>query len=726
MSEKIRKNQQPELSTSKHVVILTTILFLVLLIWQTLSASLEHQRYQTQLMNTVSDRIVSDYQEYFNQLRLEIDLFQQKQLNGISRLEQLGKNATNDDYMPLFESFKGTISNSRLFALIDQQGNGILKHITGDFGASCKEEVRSVITAGLQDDLFLHHTKSSVHFDLIQPLVTEQGQGKYFFAAFNTHVLETLLAKYQLPHQQLFLMRVDKAGAIELTTEKDTYKKMVMAASEFESFSFIKSLPKTRWQLAIRLEPEYSSNIFILGLVKALIIWFFMSSILYLFYQAQKRRLIDQNILNSTLKYNDSHDKLTGLVNRKSFDNELALQIEITARQVENDTGVVLHLDLDQFQIINNTYGYAVGDRLLLQLSLSLKSILPENSVLSRLGNDEFAIILPTTKHQDAKKMAHDIRHFIRDIHIAEDDKETYLSACIGVLLLGEEQLLEAEQVLSSLGLCIQLAKKKGGNRVVVYQSSNPQLQEHAQEMDAIHLITDAIKQKKFVLYRQEIKQLSQLSEIKHYELLVRIQGENNTLIYPNDFIPAAEKYGLIKKIDREVIKMAFEHMSKHDLSHDYSINLSGTSLGDRDIFEFMHQMFAQYDVNPKRVCFEITETAAISHLNSALEFIEQMITLGCVFSLDDFGVGLSSFAYLQKLPAKIIKIDGSFVKDIDKNPINRIFVENIQRTAIAMNKKTVAEFVESADIEQVIKEIGIDYGQGYHIDKPSYCFSYQ
>lgn len=724
LTENVPGSVHQEIATSKHVVTITSVFLLALLIWQTLSASFEHQRYQKLLMNSVTDRVISDYLEYFSQLRLEIDLFQQKQINTIESLQKLGKAAEKQDYMPIYEAFKANLNHGRLFSLIDQNGDGILKHITGDFMPACKEEVRTVINSGVQEQLFLHRSKSSVHFDLLQPLATKNGEGRYFFAAFNTDVLQSMLAKYQLPHQELFLIRADKAGAIELTTEVSEYEQMELSKADLDSFSYIKTLPGTRWQLAIRLEPKYSTNMFAWGVFKAFVIWFILSGLIFLFYRSQQRRLLNEQQLNHELQYKDSHDKLTGLVNRKTFDEKLGAHITLLSAQQTQNLGIVVHVDLDKFQLINNSYGFAVGDRILLQLSISLKSYLPNNAILSRLGNDEFAILLPSVEHVEAKKTAHDIRRFIQDIQVAEEERHTNLSASVGVINIGDEPLLTAEQVLASLSLCIRLAKKKGGNRVVVYQGDDPQLRQHAEEMDAIHLITRALKEQRFVLYKQEIRHLTNKYGEKHYEMLVRMEGADGQIIPPNNFIPAAEKYGLIKQIDQLVIEKTLEFMSTQDLDSGYSINLSGTSLGDRDIIEFVHSMFDKYPVNPQRVCFEVTETSAISHLNSALLFMQQMIELGCVFSLDDFGSGLSSFSYLQQLPVSIIKIDGSFIQDIDKNHINRIFVENIQRTAQAMNKKTVAEFVESADIELVLQEIGIDYGQGYHFDKPKPCFN--
>jgi EAL domain-containing protein (putative c-di-GMP-specific phosphodiesterase class I) len=271
----------------------------------------------------------------------------------------------------------------------------------------------------------------------------------------------------------------------------------------------------------------------------------------------------------------------------------------------------------------------------------------------------------------------------------------------------------------------VSLAKEKGRNRVQIYQSDDVQLIHHAEEMAAIHEVSNALQDNRLVLYRQKIKALSS-QESSHFEILVRMMSPEGVLIAPNNFIPAAEKYGLIRQVDHWVIENTFKAMAKNtrDLDTCYSINLSGLTLADRDIFDQVVTLFERYKISPQRICFEITETSAITHLKSALHFMENMIAFGCSFSLDDFGSGLSSFSYLQKLPVSVIKIDGAFVRDMDSNEVNRIFVENIKRIAIAMNKKTIAEFVENAEIEALLTEIGIDYGQGYHIHKPELWYS--
>ena len=274
------------------MVLLTIILIFFLLLWQSFSASRIHQQYQESLMDAVTDRILSDYQEYFAQLRLEIDLFQQKQLNAIASLQKSGDKASIEQYMEVLNSLRSEIDHTRLFALIDEQGHGSLKHITGNFLPACEEEISATIASGVQESLFLHRSGKSEHFDLLQPLSTIDGKDSYFFVAFNPDVLNNLLSKYQLPHQQVFLMRADSIGKVELTTESVDYTSMLIGSEELDEFSFVKAIPNTRWQLAIRLSPEYSSNLYQQGLLKAIIVWSVLTILIYGFYRLQKNRMI--------------------------------------------------------------------------------------------------------------------------------------------------------------------------------------------------------------------------------------------------------------------------------------------------------------------------------------------------------------------------------------------------------------------------------------------------
>jgi len=729
LKAKYKAHEIKALTTSKRVVILTSVLILILLVSQSFSASNTHQSYQESLMDSVTDRILSDYQEYFTQLRLEIDLFQQKQLNAIEQLQEQGEKASKKDYMQVLKTLRSDIDNTRLFALIDPNGKGSLKHITGDFLPDCEEEISTTVHEGVQNKLFLHRSKTSMHFDLLQPLSIAGSENNFFFVAFNPDILTNLLKKYQLPHQQLFLMREDAPGEVELTTETsdNKYTKLI-TGSELKSFNFVKAIPNTRWQLAIRLSPEYSSSFFREGLIKAGLIWLLLSLFIYGFFRQQKHSLLKRSQVEQALAYVDNYDQLTGLANRVNFDRQLSEHIEANSQLIHNAinantvgsnlSGVVMHIDLDKFQVINNSISYAIGDKFLHQISIRLKEFLPDSAIISRLGNDEFAVLLPDMLFNEAKDFAHRVRLEIQQIRISGFEKDTNITASIGVIIL-DNSIFDAQQVYSSLGQAVSLAKEKGRNRVQVYQSDDEQLVLHAKEMEAVHDVTDAIKENRLLLYRQEIKSLNE-QKSSHYEVLVRMRSEQGALVPPIHFIPAAEKYGLIRQIDHWVIENTFKKiaMSAEDNS-TYSINLSGVTLADRDTYEQVINLFEQYQIQTQRICFEVTETSAITHLESALYFINKMRSYGCSFSLDDFGSGLSSFSYLQKLPVDVIKIDGIFVKDMDSNDINRVFVENIKRTADAMNKKTVAEFVENEVIEKMLIDIGIDFGQGYHIHKP-------
>ena len=396
--------------------------------------------------------------------------------------------------------------------------------------------------SGIQENLFLHHSKTSVHFDLLQPLLVDNTTNQYFFVAFNPDVLQELLVKYQLPHQQLFLLRTDNIGKIELTSENDniSYQDMTLTEDEISDFSFVKEIPGTRWQLAIRLEAQYSRQVYMTGFIKAVMIWILLTFVIYMFYRMQRYRVVRQSNMKAELQFKDQHDKLTGLANRANFESQLNELIQQKLNQEQHTYGVALLIDIDQFQVINNNFGYAVGDKILFNLSIALKDFLPDDTLISRLGNDEFAILLPTLFHSSAHNYADKLRKFLHQVDLTEIEQETHITASIGsVILDGEQQ--DVEQVLSCLNMSVALAKQKGRNRIQVYQSDDKQLAQHAQEMDAVHHLADAIKNNQLVLYRQEIKSLDDGFNGKHYELLVRIKA-NNKVISPGAFIPAAEK----------------------------------------------------------------------------------------------------------------------------------------------------------------------------------------
>ena len=717
-----------EFGTSIRMLGISSLFLLLLLITQTISNSIEHHNYQKSLMNSVTDRILSDYQEYFTQLRLTIDLQQQKQGIQLKALAEQGKSAKKEEYDVILKNFKKSLIHSRLFAFIEPNGNGSLSHITGEFLPACQEEIAQTIESGKQEKIFLHRGKSSIHFDLLQPLLTHKNENKLLFVAFNADVLKNLLEKYQLPHQELFLMRSDDIGKIELTSDINliNYSQMTISLEELTNFEYVKDIKGTRWQVAIRLDSKYSSMFFAKGLIKALLIWLLLTLIIYLYYRKQMTRSIMYSVIKKKLAYSHDIDKLTGLYNRIFFASKITDLINERSENISLSKGIVIHLDVDQFQVINNNFGYDVGDKYLNIISRKLIEYSASNATVSRLGNDEFAILMPELSHDQAITFAENVKKVISDIDIDELNLSTELTASVGIVMLDTDQQ-NNEQVFSSLAQALALAKEKGRNRVQLYQSDDESLIQHANDMNAVHELSSALKENRLVLYRQEIRALGTVKKTKSFEVLVRMRNQDNDIISPFYFIPAAEKYGLIMSLDFWVISHTFKMManSTDDTNTRYSINLSGLTIANKDLYTFVKKQFETYQVKPERICFEITETTAITHLDQALFFMEEMSEIGCTFALDDFGSGLSSFNYLQSLPVHIIKIDGCFITDINTNAINKIFVENIQRTVNAMGKQTVAEYVETAEVESTLHKIGIDFVQGYHIHKPEPWFEF-
>ncbi len=417
------------------------------------------------------------------------------------------------------------------------------------------------------------------------------------------------------------------------------------------------------------------------------------------------------------LSHQASHDALTGLVNRREFEQRL----ERALRHVRElgQQHVMCYLDLDQFKIVNDTCGHVAGDELLRQLTFLLRKRLRERDTLARLGGDEFGLLLENCSLEDALGVADDIRQMVGDFRFAWQDKAFNVGVSIGLVAINGHSGSIAS-ILSAADAACYAAKDKGRNRLHVYQESDADLMQRQGEMQWVSRITRALEEKRFLLYRQPIVSLDG-SGGRWYEMLVRMRGETGEIVPPMAFIPAAERYNLMPALDRWVIDAALAACSRweRDGVDSCAINLSGASLGDPELVEFIRERFRVHGVAPRRVCFEITETAAIAKLVDSLPLLNELKKMGCRLSLDDFGSGMSSFAYLKGLPVDYLKIDGSFVKDLVTDPLDFIMVQSIHNIATAMGIHTVAEFVESEEIFLKLKEIGVHYAQGYWLGMP-------
>ena len=420
-----------------------------------------------------------------------------------------------------------------------------------------------------------------------------------------------------------------------------------------------------------------------------------------------------------------SHDPLTGLLNRREFEQRVRATVE--HREAEQGQHAVLYLDLDQFKVVNDTSGHAAGDELLRQVGALLRPRLREGDVLARLGGDEFGVLLPHCPPSPALRIAEALRKAIVDFRFAWKNRSFTIGVSIGLVNLAEGPHTLAS-VLSAADAACYLAKDKGRNRVQVYRPEDDEVALRRGEMEWVNRLHRALAEDRLCLYAQPMHAMhSTGTEVLHQELLVRLIDENDELIQPITFIPAAERYHLMPSIDRWVIRTAFRLLADRRaagdasaLSGTYAINLSGASIGDDQFLDYVRESFARFRIPHRAICFEITETTAVTSLSKAAEFIGAMREPGCRFALDDFGVGVSSFTYLKQLPVDYIKIDGSFVRNMLHDPVDAAMVEAIHRIGRVMGKQTIAESVETAATLEALRSVGVDFAQGNAIAPPT------
>lgn len=430
-----------------------------------------------------------------------------------------------------------------------------------------------------------------------------------------------------------------------------------------------------------------------------------------------QRDVTERKLAEEKLNYHSSHDELTGLANRREFERraEELLESVVDGRSEH----AACYIDLDQFKIVNDTCGHAAGDELLRQLGALMNKAIRTGDTLSRLGGDEFGMLIKNCSIEDAFKVASHIKSIIEDYRLLYEGKSFKVSASIGLVPITQADT-SLSQLMKNVDAACYLAKDYGRNRIHIYKDED--LSQRHGEMQWVNRIQKALSENRFCLYAQRIESLKDSSKV-HYELLVRMLARDGGIIPPGAFLPAAERYNIIVQLDLWVIDKTFTLLHSNPSFLDkvdfISVNLSGHSLTDKSVLELIILKLGQYEINSEKLCFEITETAAISNIVMAEQFISKIKNLGCKFALDDFGSGLSSFAYLKSLPVDYLKIDGVFVKDIVEDKIDYAMVKAINEVGHAMELQTIAEFVENTDIQKMLIELGVDYAQGYGIHKP-------
>jgi len=436
--------------------------------------------------------------------------------------------------------------------------------------------------------------------------------------------------------------------------------------------------------------------------------------------QDQMQEKIDQ--ATARLIYQASHDALTGLINRREFEQRLERTLLSALQQGREHA--LCYMDLDQFKVINDSCGHAAGDELLRQLALLLKGNLRERDTLARLGGDEFALLLENCSIPDALEVADTFRAEVQRFRFKWGDRIFSVGMSVGMVAINADSGTAAS-LMSAADAACYVAKDRGRNQIHLYESRDSDLVRHRGEMQWVTRIQRALEEHRLRLSWQEIRRADGVVEpVRHVELLLRMIDEDGSEILPMAFIPAAERYSIMPAIDswviEETLRLCQRYLeSKRERNCLFAVNLSGASLKDP---AFRRMLLASLDENPAfgpHLCFEITETAAIGNLSVVNEFIEAMRAFGCSFALDDFGSGLSSFTYLKNLNVDYLKIDGAFVRDIANNAIDRSMVEAIHRIGHQMNLRTVAEYVESDQILALLRQMGVDYVQGNGVHQP-------
>jgi diguanylate cyclase (GGDEF)-like protein/PAS domain S-box-containing protein len=427
--------------------------------------------------------------------------------------------------------------------------------------------------------------------------------------------------------------------------------------------------------------------------------------------------------LNREISHQASHDPLTGLVNRREFERRLE---EAVAGARKNQVHHALcYLDLDQFKVVNDTCGHVAGDELLRQLSGVLRHQVRDSDTLGRLGGDEFGVLLQNCPIDRARGIADNLRQVIREFRYVWQDRTFEVGVSVGVVAV-TPVAQSISELLSQADVACYAAKDLGRNRVHVHEPEDDELRRRHRELHWAADLRKALEEDRFQLYCQPIVPVDgSRTQVEHHEVLVRLLDEDGSLVPPGAFIPAAERYNVMGDVDRWVIRNTFRRYAEHILAADrrrmvrLAINISGNSLNDDGLGAYIRAQLSEFAIPPELICFEVTETAAIGNLTQAAQLIREVKEAGSLFALDDFGSGLSSFAYLKNLPVDYLKIDGAFVRDMVRDPIDQTFVAAINQIGHAMGMETIAEWVENDRIMTQLRQLGVDYAQGYATGAP-------
>jgi len=435
------------------------------------------------------------------------------------------------------------------------------------------------------------------------------------------------------------------------------------------------------------------------------------------------RNITERRALESQLSNIETYDPLTRMLTRKSLDAEIKHLIDNAHKH--NSSHVLAYFSIDQFQVINDTIGYSGGDNLILSMSEQIKKHTSKNvDIVGRVSANEFAVVFSESKLPAAIKSIQSILKSAVEYEFMSRGQQYSITMSSGFVVI-DVNTTSSSRALSEANTACNLASKGGGNRVFAYREENAEVQKLEGNLEWVMILKKALQENRFRMHAQAIHPLA-IDEYKkpfhHYELLIRLSDEKGNPISPGEFIAAAEYYSMMPRLDRWVIHNVFKQLSEVPVQEPlpiFAINLSGQSLNDPQFLSFVQKEIKSSGVHPQMLCFEITEQVAVEDLSSINRFIATLKSLGCKFSLDDFGTGVSSYSYLRSLDVDYLKIDGSFVKHIANDDVAKTMVQSINQVGHTMKLDIIAEYVENQQIVEILREMGVDYGQGYEIAKP-------
>ena len=409
---------------------------------------------------------------------------------------------------------------------------------------------------------------------------------------------------------------------------------------------------------------------------------------------------------------------MTGLANRRQFHQELERLLARLARS--GGSCALLYIDLDQFKYINDTLGHAAGDRLLVEFSGQLRKHLREGDLFSRFGGDEFTVLLYNIQLEDVMRVAENLRALVENYRFFEDGNAYSISCSIGITLM-DDTTQSVDECMAQADLACHLAKKQGRNRCYLYRAEDQDKEGMQADMGWAARVKETLENDRLQVVYQPIASVTD-NAVYDYEVLIRMLSDDGQVILPGGFLPAAERFGLIHSVDRWMVVRAIDRLAdlhRRGENVRFSVNLSARAFEDDTLLPLIRERISHTGLNPRLLTFEITETATISNLSSAIDFIRALKEIGCQFALDDFGSGFSSFTYLKHLPVDKLKIDGSFVQNLLRSPVDQAMVRSMNQVAHALGKLTIAEYVENEATLNLLREYGVDYAQGNFIGKP-------